>query len=107
MATLQAIEMCCDRRFTKVHFEGDAKNVTEAVKGAEIDESKLGHLVEDMRVKLQTFPQWKMSYVKRTGNQAAHCLSRFAIHQGAEVEWTGTPHCIHDIIRLEHIAPVQ
>ena len=64
VAALQAIEMCCERRFTNVHFEGDAKTIIEAVKCAGIDGSKLGHLVEDMRVKLQSLTQWKMSHVK-------------------------------------------
>jgi ribonuclease HI len=104
IAAQLAIDTCSAMGVTHIQLEGDAKGVVDAVNCEEPDSSSLGHLVEDIKVKLQSFIQWKMCFVKRAGNQAAHGLSRFAVKQGLDDVWTYPPDCIRDLILLEQVA---
>lgn len=46
-----AIELCRDLGLTHVHLEGDAKIIIDAVNREEADWSRLGHIVEYIKVK--------------------------------------------------------
>lgn len=38
-----------------------------------------GHLVDDAKQLLNLHGQWKASHVRRSGNEAAHRLAKFAL----------------------------
>jgi hypothetical protein len=51
-AAFVAIQFCWEMGFSRIHLEGDAKGVIEAVKNEALNYSKLGHLVEDIKLSL-------------------------------------------------------
>jgi ribonuclease HI len=105
-AALMAIQFCRERGFMRVHFEGDTQKVVNAVNSTSEDWSNVGLLVEDIRRDLQVFQQWRMSYICREGNCAAHSLSKFATINLVDMHWLfEPPDCIKDIIRMEQITP--
>jgi hypothetical protein len=74
----------------------------DAVLSNEPDWSWKGHLVDDIRVDLKHFTHWKLSYVRREANQAAHLLARLATRQKIEKLWpSAPPSCIAETIVTE------
>jgi hypothetical protein len=63
--------------------------------------------VEDIKSELRWFTQWKMSFVNREGNQAAHILSKFAVKNGVDIVWSESSDCIRETILLEQLALTQ
>jgi ribonuclease HI len=78
-AVLMAIQQCKNLGFQRVHFEGDSKIVVEGVNSTKEDWSGKGMVLEDIKLELQAIPQWRMTFVRRDGNHAAHTLSKWAI----------------------------
>jgi hypothetical protein len=52
--------------------------VVDGVSSLKGDWSRKELMVEDIKCELQVFPQWRMTFVRRDGNQAAHALSKVA-----------------------------
>jgi ribonuclease HI len=63
-AALLTVRLCCELGFRKIHLEGDAKIVVDAVNSNEEDRSWVGHLFEDIKGELSSFDGWKMSFVR-------------------------------------------
>jgi hypothetical protein len=92
---------------TRLHLEGDAKGVVDAVKNEAVDYSKLGHLVADIKMSLREFLQWKINFVGRESNSAAHSLAKLVVRTNVERIWKEVlPDCICDIVLLEQAALV-
>jgi hypothetical protein len=92
---------------TRLHLEGDAKGVVDAVKNEAVDYSKLGHLVADIKMSLREFLQWKINFVGRESNSAAHSLAKLAVRTNVErICKEVLPDCIRDIVLLEQAALV-
>ena len=71
-AALMATRKCKELHFTRVHFEGDAKVVVDAVLSEKEDRSRLGNVIEE----ICTVPHWKSSFVTRDANKAVvYCQS--------------------------------
>jgi hypothetical protein len=68
-------------------LEGDAQTVVTAINSLVFDRSRLGHIVEDVRLEVQDLGPWKFTFVKRDGNHAAHSLSKFAAHNALDQTW--------------------
>jgi ribonuclease HI len=105
LALLLAIQMCREMGYSKLHLEGDAKAVIDAVHSTEVDRSWMGHLIEDVKVELQAVLYWQLTFVRREGNKVAHDLAKFALtHSTAETWHDMPPGCIHDTLLLEQAA---
>jgi hypothetical protein len=83
-------------------LEGDAKGVID-VNCELADRSRLGHVIEDIKVELQELDQWQMTFVKRDGNKAT-LLSKYAVQHAVDKFWQEPPDCIREILLLEQIA---
>jgi hypothetical protein len=57
--------------FMRVYFKGDVKIVLDAVNFVDVDKSCLGHIIEEIKVELKSLVNWKLTFVKRKGNQVA------------------------------------
>jgi ribonuclease HI len=81
MAVLLAIQLCRELGFLRVHLEGDAKGVIDAINYVDVDKCWMGHVIEDIKVELKTLAHWKLTLtlVKREGNQVAHNLAKYAV----------------------------
>jgi hypothetical protein len=96
---LVTVLLCREMGFPWNHLEGNARGVIEAVKNEATNYNKVGHLVEDIKLSLQNFLQWKIDFVRRGSNYAAHCLAKLAVRI-----WM--PDCIRDTVLLEQTALV-
>jgi hypothetical protein len=91
--------------YSKLHLEGHAKAVIDAVHSTEVDRSWMGHLIKDVKVELLAVLHWQLTFVRREGNKVAHDLAKFALtHCTAETWHDVPPVCIHDTLLLEHLA---
>ncbi|XP_059461774.1 uncharacterized protein LOC132190739 [Corylus avellana] len=104
---LMATKQCKAMGLQNIHFEGDAKAVVDAVNSAEEDRSKVGHIIEDIKSEVQSFVRWKMTFIRREGNNVAHVLAKYASHHALNNTWQEPPDCIRDLILLESSALVQ
>jgi ribonuclease HI len=87
-------------------LEGDSKLVVDAINAEGTSLSKIGHLVEDIKIMLQDFQQWKVQVVRRLANNAAHAVARMAIGEHVVRTWRADyPDCIHEIILDEKVSP--
>jgi hypothetical protein len=79
----------------KIHFEGDAKSVVDAVNDVGTDRSSLGLVIEDIRKELNSLAMWKMTFIRREGNHVAHQLAKYVVLSGNSNSWCATaPACI-------------
>ena len=73
----QALQFGKELGFTHLVLEGDSKVIIYAIKSEDISWSTSGHLVRDMKSRLQTFEQWQVSAVRRKGKKTGrHTVSR-------------------------------
>ena len=100
-AAVLVIQLCREMGFLRVHIEGDAKSVVDAVNSVDVDKSWLGHVIEDIKMELKSLAHWKMAFVKREGNQVAHNLAKYAVMNCISNSWHDTPsECIRDLLVL-------
>jgi hypothetical protein len=67
----------------------------------------MGHVSKDIKVEIQTFYRWQLSFVGWEGNKVAHLLAKYAVKFGVNQLWHSTPpDCIRDALLLEVSAPV-
>jgi hypothetical protein len=91
--------------FHTVHFEGDTHIVVDGINSLEIDWSSKGLMLGDIMQALQGFHQWRMSFIRREGNKAAHVLAKLATTVEIDQLWINkAPDCIQDIILIEQYA---
>jgi ribonuclease HI len=81
MGAWQAVVMCCNLRFPLVVLEGDSLIVVSALNKEEPCWSSFGHIIEDIRAKLQDIPSVRVQHVPRDANKVAHVLAKAAISQ--------------------------
>ncbi|XP_059461784.1 uncharacterized protein LOC132190750 [Corylus avellana] len=105
LAALMAVQLSREMGFSRLWLEGDAKTIVDAVNSTEPDWSRIGHLVDDIRMEIQTFTSWKVAYVRREANHVAHMLARMATTQIMDRLWTFVPpDCIAETIVSEQTA---
>jgi hypothetical protein len=105
IASYEAARICKELSIPKGWLEGDAKIIVDALNSDERILSRYGHLVEDTRSILQSFPSWKCDFVHREANEAAHRLAKAATtYISDRMWWNYTPDCISDIILVERTA---
>jgi ribonuclease HI len=93
-AVLMAIQVCKEMGFSKVHFEGDAKVVIDAVNSLKPDKSYKGLVVEDIRQELQGMEHLQMTFVHQEGNHAAHTLAKL----GTTIVWINNGSMSHLLV---------
>jgi ribonuclease HI len=106
-AVLHAIHVCRAMGLSKVHFEGDAKIVVDSVNSGMMDTGWMGHLIADIKLEIQAFDEWQLSFIGREGNKVAHLLANYAVKNGGNSVWNSIPpDCIRETLLLESSAPV-
>jgi ribonuclease HI len=99
MGALLAIQLSCELGLLQICLEGDAKVVVYGINSIETDWSKKGHRMDDLRIGLKIFPDWKMVFARREMNQATHTLARLATTNNMDRLWiVDPPNCIQEVI---------
>jgi ribonuclease HI len=105
-AVLVAIQTCAEMGFSKVYMEGDAKVVIEAVLSKGQNNGQYGHVMEDIQDGVRIFSDWRLGYVRREINGAAHALAQLALSSSVDRVWCEDfPACITRIVLLELPSP--
>jgi ribonuclease HI len=102
----QALKFGRELHLNNIILEGDAKIVVDAINLGETNGSKIGILVEDMKLMMLGFPQCTVCAVGRVANSTAHVIARMAIRENVEHTWRSyNPECIHEIVMKESVSP--
>lgn len=57
------------------------------------------HVVEDIKLEIQAFQQWQITFVRKEGNQVAHLLAKYVVKHVKNISWRETPpECIRDAL---------
>ncbi|XP_042974694.1 uncharacterized protein LOC122306328 [Carya illinoinensis] len=83
-ALQRAMFMCFEMGMHQVIFEGDAKVVIDAINSKEMDSSWHGQETEDLQQWMAAHPFWRLFFVYRSANQAAHAAAKEAIKDSCE-----------------------
>ncbi|XP_035538485.1 uncharacterized protein LOC118343802 [Juglans regia] len=103
-AMWEAMELCKELDFWDVWLEGDAKDVIDAVNRDEEDESRYGHVVEDLKQSLKQSKSWKVVFTHRDGNEVAHHLAKMAIHCISDQYWIKEgPESIRNLLAIDKL----
>jgi ribonuclease HI len=105
MGATLAAQFCQELGMEQIKLEGDAKLVIDAVQSRRQDDSNKGHLIADILLVLGTFQQWEMIHVRREGNNVAHRLATFVVHENVNRVWLNDPlECIRDPLQADFSA---
>uniref|UniRef100_A0A803NF84 RNase H type-1 domain-containing protein n=1 Tax=Cannabis sativa TaxID=3483 RepID=A0A803NF84_CANSA len=94
-----ALNWATQSQLTITHIETDALRVSTALNSATNDLSSFSSLIFDVRCLLSFFPGVLVSHVKRSANQAAHGLAKFALGLDDDISWMGEiPYPIFSVV---------
>uniref|UniRef100_A0A8I7BJI3 RNase H type-1 domain-containing protein n=1 Tax=Hordeum vulgare subsp. vulgare TaxID=112509 RepID=A0A8I7BJI3_HORVV len=91
MACKQALQVAVDRNFQRVHVELDSKEVVRQINQSSNNLSPLGHWVQEIKELLRSRLEAKVTWVRRSGNGAAHKLAKVAVGDNRSQTWVGVP----------------
>ena len=75
-ACRRVVQLADEFNANRLHIETDSKEIASKLRNREKDLSVLGPLVEEVKMMLQAREQWKITWVRRSANGAAHALAR-------------------------------
>lgn len=79
LACRKAIQMALERQIPRVHVELDSKSVVQMINQTTRNLSAVGPWIQEIKEMLNSFAEYKVSWVRRTGNKAAHKLARVGV----------------------------
>uniref|UniRef100_A0A803NML1 Reverse transcriptase domain-containing protein n=1 Tax=Cannabis sativa TaxID=3483 RepID=A0A803NML1_CANSA len=88
-ALFHAVNWVSQSQFPLTHIETDASRVSNALNRLNSDLSCFSDLIMDIRCLLSSFPQVLVTHVKRTANQTAHGLAKYALGLDEDFVWIG------------------
>lgn len=99
-AALKAVILDKQLGLQRILLEGDAQKVVNDIKGAADQWSSAGLMVSNIRLLLQHFQHWSVSFVPRKFNYVAHCLAKDALKLSEEsIVLEGVPPCIRYLLQ--------
>jgi hypothetical protein len=72
---------------TYLELEGDALEVVQDLNVPEHCWGRNDSVLNDIKLLLQNFNDWKVSHVLRGANGVAHCLAKLALSSRVEMTW--------------------
>ena len=86
LACRRAMEFVREAGFIELVIEGDNVNVMKSVSASGADQSRLGHIIQDIKWLTQGLRKVS-SYVRRVANSVAHGLARYAKYVKEDMYW--------------------
>ncbi|XP_018820941.2 uncharacterized protein LOC108991215 [Juglans regia] len=104
MALWRAMEFCLEIGMVDVEFDGDSKELIEAVMSDEEEDSRWGQIVEDIKQLRHQYSNWKVVFNYRESNEVAHNLAKMALLFDEELVWIEeVPSSIHQYIVKDNL----
>nr|XP_020198784.1 uncharacterized protein LOC109784596 [Aegilops tauschii subsp. strangulata] len=102
MACRQALVFGRELGIQRVHAEMDCREAVSMVNPATRNLSVAGPIVEDVKTLMRGWVGCKITWRRRTANQAAHTLAKVAVGDGISQVWRhAPPDCILSVIANE------
>ena len=79
MACKRALRVAADINVQKVHLELDCQSLVHVLKQPEKNLSVMGPWLEEIKTMLRSFEDFKVSWVRRSANVAAHKLAKVGV----------------------------
>ena len=95
------MKVAVDKGFERVVCESDNQSVVHSVLSGYIYENELGTIVTSCRSYLSAHASFKLAFIRRQANRAAHNLARASVFQSSPSIFLSPPHCIDNIILNE------
>jgi hypothetical protein len=96
------IEVAVSLGFQSVIFEGDSLEIVQALRNEGSCLGRFGQVVNEAKICLNSIHSWSIYRVKRSANNAAHCLAKYAFSLDSDQLWIDEyPSCIHDLVLFE------
>ena len=93
LACRKVTEFVIDASFTDLVIEGDNTAVMSSISSLGADQSRLGHIIQDIQWLAQGLRWVCFSHVNRGANSVAHSLARYAKNVTEDMVWLeDTPH---------------
>ncbi|XP_042964755.1 uncharacterized protein LOC122298980 [Carya illinoinensis] len=86
-ALLRSLNLDQELGLQQVIIEGDAKTVIEGFIGINSNCSSQGQLLDDIQHLMLGHADWKLNFVKRSGNKAAHIATKLGMYLESEAVW--------------------
>ncbi|KAF5463227.1 hypothetical protein F2P56_019157 [Juglans regia] len=83
----KASELCSELNIQEAIFEGNAKEVVEAVLSEEEVVLDYSSIIEDVKFHFRNMTHWFIQFVSRKKNTVAHTLANKALEIGEELVW--------------------
>lgn len=87
LAIRTAMQMGKEAGWKKVEFQSDCKQLIDKITAADLKDSSMSTVLEDIWQMREVFEQCTFSFVYRTGNDLCHRLAKFAIKLVNDVKW--------------------
>ncbi|KAE8766505.1 ADP-ribosylation factor-like protein 8B-A [Hordeum vulgare] len=99
MACRRALKFAADIQVQRIHLELDCQALVQKSNHQGKDLSASGSWVEDIKSQLRGFVDFRVSWVRRSANVAAHKLAKIGVGEELCSVWQGSPpDCILDVI---------
>ncbi|XP_041017966.1 uncharacterized protein LOC121260189 [Juglans microcarpa x Juglans regia] len=90
----QGVKLASEMNLESVIFEGDSLQVVQAINLHKERWDNVGLVLDDTRMLLAQVVHWQFNFVKRNGNELAHCLAKKALELTVETsEMVVIPNC--------------
>ena len=83
----RAIMFAKELNLNSIILKGDSEIITRALQAEDQSLASYGNLIEEIRFHVDSFLNFRVSYVKRKGNSVAYNLARHARHVSNLVVW--------------------
>ena len=88
-----------------VHIEMDCQEMVRKLQSANDDLSTFGPMIKEVKNLVAT-REWKVTWVRRTANGAAHLLAKEGVASNRSMVWVhDPPECILQLLSAEIPAP--
>ena len=98
----RALEVAKEINAEKVHVELDSQRVVRMLTSHQKELSSAGPWIQEIKSLLNSFSDFKVTWVRRSANVAAHRLARVGVGDELCKVWFGIPpDCVLDVISDE------
>ena len=87
-AVNEGVRLAMELELQQVIVESNSAGVVEAFNESDCDD-EFGMVIQGSLELVRSFRSWKVRYLKREYNRAAHVLAQFAKAAGSSQQWTG------------------
>ncbi|KAE8778492.1 ADP-ribosylation factor-like protein 8B-A [Hordeum vulgare] len=91
LAYRKAIEMAIDLNIPRAHLELDCKTLVAKINSPGLNLSTIGPWVQEIKTMLTSFMEFKVTWIGRSGNMAAHKLAKVGVGEHRDEIWMDSP----------------